>query len=128
MAYRPPSLNPFSPDFRLSACDGPTLPGNMKTLAEYQNYTPCDFSGLMTQIQWFINIMIILGVLIAIITASYAGFLLITGGPDKKSRAKETLQKTGWGFIMMLTAWFIVWQILDWLAENATAVKTLIGA
>lgn len=128
MAYKPASLNPFSPDFRLSACDGPTLPREMQGSAEYQGYTPCDFSGLMLQINHFISIMIVLGVLAAIITASYAGFQLITGGPDKKNSAKDMLQKTGWGFIMMLSAWFIVSEILNWLSSNASAVKALIGA
>ncbi len=114
------SLNPFDPNFKLSVCDGPAYAG------QPSNYTPCDFAGLMTQAQHLINAMIILGVLAAMVSFTWAGALLIWSGPEKKSDAKKIFEKTFWGLIMMLTAWFIVYQLLDWLAASE-GVKTLLG-
>jgi hypothetical protein len=112
------TLNPFDPNFKLSICDGPAeAPGVT---------TPCDFNGLISQAQFLINAMIMLGVLAAIISLSYGGYLYITGEEGKIKHAKEIFRKTIWGFIMMLTAWFIVFQLLDWLAGNG-GVKTLLG-
>lgn len=115
------SLNPFSPEFKLSVCDGPALPSGNPA-----GYVPCDFAGLIAQAQHLINAMVILGILAAIISFTIAGIMLIHSGPDKKSDAKKIFQKTFWGLIMMLTAWFIVYQILDWLVADP-AVKTLLG-
>ncbi|MEK7501695.1 MAG: pilin [Patescibacteria group bacterium] len=114
------NLNPFSPDFQLSVCDGP------KDLPGIDPNKICDFKGLMTQAQFLINAMIMLGVLAAIVSLSYGGYLYITGEEGKIKQAKEIFRKTGWGFVMMLTAWFIVFQLLDWLAGNE-GVKTLLG-
>jgi hypothetical protein len=119
------NLNPFSPDFKLTVCDGPTLPKSLQAQAP-KDYVPCDFTGLMLQAQFLINAMIIVGVLAAILSFTWAGWLLITGGPDKKNQAKDIFQKVGIGFIMMLTAWFIVYQILDWLVANP-GIKSLLG-
>ena len=114
------NLNPFSDKFQLSICDGP------KGLAGVAPDKVCDFKGFMTQAQFLINVMIMFGVLAAIVSLSYGGYLYITGEKGKIEQAKEIFRKTGWGFLMMLTAWFIVFQLLDWLAGNE-GVKTLLG-
>jgi len=118
------SLNPFSADFKLSACDGPTLPS---TATKPANYVACDFAGLMTQVQTLIEAMIAVGVLLTVASFSYAGYLYITGVPGNINKAKDIFKKVGIGFIMMLTAWFVVSQILTWFAANP-GVKTLLGS
>ncbi|MBU6426982.1 hypothetical protein KGQ27_01955 [Patescibacteria group bacterium] len=113
------TLNPFDPHFKLSVCDGPAgAPGVT---------TPCDFAGLMAQAQFLINAMIILGVLAAVVSFTYAGYLYITGERGKIEHAKDIFRKTGIGLIMMLTAWFIVYQLLSWLASNP-GVTALLGS
>lgn len=115
------TLNPFDPSFKLSVCDGPKLPGTQP-----QGYTPCDFAGLMSQAQFLIEAMIMLGVLAAIASFTYAGYLYLTGEKGKIEHAKDIFKKVGIGFIIMLSAWFIVYQILDWLQVNPAA-KVLLG-
>ena len=133
-----PTLNPFSPDFKLSVCDGPTLPQSVrdtlpkgdafkKAYGHDEPYVACDFAGLMSQAQFLINAMIMLGVLAAIVSFSYAGALYLTGEQGKIKQAKGIFKNVGIGFIIMLTAWFIVFQILDWLVGNP-GVKSLIGS
>lgn len=78
-------------------------------------FVPCNFRGLMMQVQFLINVMLILGVLAVIGMSVWAGFLMMTGVPAKMEKAKGMFPKIFWGFIIMLTAWFIVYQILQWL-------------
>jgi hypothetical protein len=123
---RASTLNPFSSDFKLSICDGPTLPNPLPAgMTKPAKYVPCDFNGLITQTQFLINAMIMLGVLAAVVSFSYAGYLYITGVEKNISDAKEIFKKTIIGLIMMLGAWFIVFQLLDWLANSGA--KTLLG-
>jgi len=132
-----PSSNgsPFG-GFSLVKCDGPdisgvgantqltvTIGGQQRTGTPNQlmssGYTACDFQGLMTQVQFLINVMIVLGVVAAICIAVYAGFLYMTGTQENIKKAKGIFPKLAWGFIIMLTAWFIVYQILVWLTGSA---------
>lgn len=121
--------------FKLSVCDGPDLSGLTQPIVITFNgqkmsttvgenptgYVPCNFQGLMIQAQFLINVMLVLGVLAALIGFAYAGFLYI-GSPiaDKKKKATEMLPKIFWGFVIMLTGWFIVRQILFWLTGGST--------
>lgn len=116
------SLNPFLSTFQLSTCDGP------KGVAGINEQRICDFKGLINQIKFLINAMIILGLLLAIAGFTYAGFLYMTGEQAKIKQAKEILQKTLWGLVMMLSAWFIVVQLLTWLVNDNTGARTLLGA
>lgn len=116
------TLNPFDPNFKLVVCNGPTLPPGM-TKADY---VPCDFNGLMLQAQFLINAMFVLGVLAAILTLTYAGILYISGDQKKINDAKDLLKNVGIGFLMMFSAWVIIYQILDWLVANP-GVKILLG-
>lgn len=119
-----PITDVFNSKFKLSVCDGPANNPNAKNYPD--GYVACDFNGLMLQVQHLINIFIIFGVLAAIVSFSYAGYLYITGVEKNISHAKEIFHKTGIGLIMMLTAWFVVYQILDWLVADP-GVKTLLG-
>lgn len=136
------SSNPNDSGFRLAICDGPAqlnepsthqIPdgkGGQKTDPSWQkdpNFIACDFQGLMKQVQHLITAMLTLGVFVAIIGFSYAGYLYVTGVPGKITRAHEIFKKVGIGFVIMLSAWFIVYQILSWLTGNS-GLKALLGS
>ncbi|MBP6858618.1 MAG: hypothetical protein KBC33_02185 [Candidatus Pacebacteria bacterium] len=117
-----PELDPTKSSFRIVVCDGPAGANTTKD----PKYVPCDFNGIMLQIQHLINIMMVLGVFASIGAFSWAGALYISGNPKKKEEAHKIFPKVFTGFIIMLSAWFIVYQILSWLTDNA-AFKTLLG-
>lgn len=132
------NLNINSSAFSLVVCDGPKIPDSAKkglipdNPAEFEAkfghpppYVPCDFNAAMTQIQHLINIAIILGVLVAICLFTYAGYLYIKGGKGI-DEAKKIFPKVFWGFIIMLSAWFIVYQLLNWLT-GSNAFSVLLG-
>ncbi len=137
------SSNPNDRGFRLVICDGPAAlntpathmisdgKGGLK-LDDPQwkpdpNFIACDFQGLMKQVQHLITAMLTLGVFVAIIGFSYAGYLYITGTPGNISKAHELFPKIGLGFVIMLSAWFIIYQILGWLTGNS-GLKALLGS
>lgn len=106
------------PGFKLVVCDGPALPPGVTP--PKSDYVPCDFNGLMMQVQHIINVMISVGVIVAIIGFFYVGWLYIVKGTENaKSRAKDILQKLVIGFVIMIAAWFIVSQILNWLTGDS---------
>jgi len=127
--------DPNSSDFSLMWCDGPSLASQPELLAAAKaknggRYTACDFAGAVGQIQHLMNIAVILGVLVAIILFSYAGYLMIsvsfTGKQDDLKKAKDIFQKVTWGFIIMLVAWFAVYQIIAWLVPTNSPATTLL--
>ena len=133
-----PTENPSSSSFRLIICDGPVMPPEALKAAqakidadaaalgvERHTYVPCDFAGLMAQIQHFINIAIIMGVVIAVLLFTYAGFKLIQDGEKNRSQAKEIFQKVLVGLLIMLSAWGIVYTILTWLTTNQAFTRLL---
>jgi hypothetical protein len=118
--------------FRLIICDGPALPNQAMITAETTKlgrpYVPCDFNGAMKQVQYLLNVAIIAGVLVAIVGFCYAGYLYIVGGnnPEKRKRANGIFRNVAIGFIIILSSWFIVYQILDWL--SGSGFSTLLGS
>ncbi len=120
-AAQVPPVNLTSSSFRLTVCDGPPLPAGVSPPANLGHiYVPCDFNGLMIQAQYLINVMIVVGVLAVMIGCAYAGYLYITGTQENIKRAKSIFPKLAIGFVLMLTAWFIVYQIMSWLTGNAS--------
>ncbi len=124
-SVNPDYTNINSSKFRLLICDGPAElahfnPGTGKIDPAFTdaNFVPCDFRGLMMQVQHLINIALIVGVLLAIVGFIRAGYLYITGVPGNISKAHEIFPSVAWGFIIMLSAWFIVYQILEWLTGS----------
>ncbi len=107
-----------SPSFRLLICDGPPLPTGHPD--NKPGYVPCDFKGLMQQIQHLINIALIAGILVAICALTYAGFLYISGQPENIKKARNIFPALFKGFIIMLLAWFIVYQLIFWLTGSNT--------
>lgn len=131
-----PPVDVSSPTFKFSVCDGPDLRGlsatdETKVLTSLgktsSNYVPCNFTGAMMQVQQLINIAIVIGILIAIIGFCYAGFLFMTGKEADRTKAKGILPNIFIGFIIMLSAWFIVYQILSWLTNNGSGFTALLG-
>ena len=124
-------VNPNSPDFQLVNCDGPRLPTPEMTSTASQKlghpYRACDFNGLMSQVQHLITAMIVLGVIAAMGGFIYAGVLYLSGEQNKIKMAKSIFPKVFWGFIIMLSAWFIVYQILSWLTPAGSGFGTLLG-
>jgi hypothetical protein len=118
-----PNTNPNDKAFKVVVCDGPA---GLKKLSNNPNFVVCDFNGLMRQVQHLINIMMVVGVLVAIFMFSYAGYLYITGVPGNITKAHAIFPKVFTGFIIMLSAWFVVYQILSWLTNN-DGFKTLLG-
>ncbi len=133
-----PTTNINSSEFRLIVCDGPKIPDSAKNLipdnreefkAKYGHYPPyvaCDFKGIMMQVQHFLNIAIVLGVVVAIALFTYAGYLYIKGGKGDIDQAHDIFPKVFWGFIIMLSAWFIVYQLLAWLT-GSNVFSVLLG-
>lgn len=135
LTQNPTGNTPFGA-FRILQCDGPAklndasthqikdASGNWITDPDWRpdpNFIPCDFRGLMIQVQFLINAAIVIGVLAALIGFAYAGFLYITGTKGNIEKAHKIFPKIFWGFILMLTAWFIVYQILKWLTPEGSA-------
>jgi hypothetical protein len=120
------NVNIRSSTFKFVVCDGPVRPkGYVPNPPDKTPYIPCDFKGLVLTVQHFLNIAMVLGVMGTIVTAVYAGYLYVTGKESNISKAKEMLPKVGIGFVLMLTAWFIIAQILTWLTNNE-AFKTFL--
>ena len=119
--------NPTQTGFKVVICDGPKLPnGVTPTSGTAGTYTVCDFNGMVLQVQHLINIFMVLGVLAAIVLFTYAGFLLLTGKEANIKTAKDIFPKIGIGFIIMLSAWAIVYEILVWLTgPNSIFIKLL---
>ena len=138
--------NPNTTGFKLISCDGPDLSGLTTSINVTVNgkvesntppaggapgrnpdgYIPCNFNGVMIQVQHLINVMMVVGVFAAIAAFSYAGFLYVSGSEGNIKKAHEIFPKIFWGFIIMLSAWFIVYQILSWLTGNS-AFSSLLG-
>jgi hypothetical protein len=129
----PKTEDPSNSAFRISVCDGPTIPPNQpEVLAKAQadldhTYVACDFNAVILLVQHLINIMLVVGVLAAIVMFAYAGLLFISGQKPKIDKARSIFPKVFVGFIIMLSAWFIVFQILSWLTDN-NGFKTLLGS
>ena len=117
-----PELNPNKSTFKIVVCDGPA---GAKPAGD-SDYVPCDFNGVMRQVSHLINIAMVLGVLVAIAMFSWAGFLYITGKKANIDKAHSIFPKVFFGFIIMLSAWFIIYQLLGWLTNNP-GFKALLG-
>jgi len=122
-----------STSLKLLICDGPAQlvhydPVQKKYDPTYENkdFIPCDFRGLMMQIQHFINLGFIAAVLASIIGLVRVGYLYITGVPANINKSKDIFKAIGIGFAIALGAWFIVYQILVWLTDTKT-YSTLFG-
>lgn len=113
------SSNPSNSAFKLAVCDGPAgLNVNPDGSQKDPNFIPCDFNAAMALVQHLINIMMVVGVLVATVMFVYAGTLFMSGQKAKIDHARSIFPKIFLGFIIMISAWFIVYQLLSWLTTN----------
>lgn len=128
------SEDPTQTGFRVVVCDGPHNPKGDKPVDLFDTngnktgtraYVVCDFNGAMMTVQHLINIAMVMGVFAAVVLFTYAGFLMLKGDEKSRGHAKEIFPKVFWGFVIMLSAWFIVYQILNWLTGNSAFTKLL---
>ena len=86
--------------------------------------TPCDFNYFILMINGIINWIIGIAGVIFTISAIYGGFLYMTSGenPGNKEKAKKILWGTLSGFVIILTAWLIVYTILTYIVPSNSDV------
>ena len=135
----PSPINISDSSFRVVVCDGPTIPSNLTSqlipsdaaafkakFGHTPPYVPCNFNGVMLTVQRIIDLLMVAGVIGAICIFIYIGFLYMKGDPSDRNKARDMFKKVFVGFLIMLCAWFVVYQILSWLTGN-TGFATLIG-
>lgn len=78
-----------------------------------QNGPDCDFNDLLELGQNILRLLVVLSIPAAVIAFSYAGFLFLTAGGNSGqiSRAKGVFWNVLIGFIVILSAWLIVFTI-----------------
>jgi hypothetical protein len=98
---------PIFTNAALVPCGNPTQP-------------PCDFNYFVLMINGIINWIIGIAGVIFTISAIYGGFLYMTSGenPGNKAKAKTILWSTLLGFVIILTAWLIVYTILTYVVPS----------
>lgn len=81
---------------------------------------PCDFADLIHLVQHALDWLVMISFSVAIITFSWAGFVLLTSGGNvgKKDKAKKMLWSIVKGFAIILAAWLIVRTIVSVLLQD----------
>jgi uncharacterized membrane protein len=84
----------------------------------------CGFDDAVFMINGTINWIIGLAGVIFTISIVYGGFLYMTSGinPGNKAKAKSLLWNTLLGFVIMLTAWLIVYTLLTYLVPSDSTI------
>lgn len=114
------------PAFPFVLAQGGVVPScNTKTDATGKFTDPCGFTQLVQLANNIIKFLIKIGAVLAAISISYAGWLYITGGSDKKNEARAIFVKVFWGFVMMLAAWLIVSLVLKSLGYTGVGIDFL---
>ena len=135
-----PYANPNNDSFKLVWCDGPDLSQAPKaamdswtasTGRQPSSYTPCNFTGALGQVQHLINIAIVLGIIAAFAGIVYAGYIYVsvsvTGKTADLDKAKVIFKKILIGLLVILCAWFIVYQIIAWLTSGSSPATALLN-
>ena len=91
--------------------------GNLAPGEEARN-KPCDFAALMDTINYIIKWVFGLTIPIFIGMCAYAGILYMTPNSTNRASANKMLWTGIKGFILMLSAWFIVSTLVDWLVAK----------
>lgn len=100
-------------------CDGVTR------ASETDRQTKCDFAALMDTVIKAINWMFYITIPIATALFAYAGVLYMTGQPKYITTAKSIFTTAATGFIIMISAWFLVRQFVTWFVKDPTATTFL---
>lgn len=111
-------LLPFISSADLITCGGPT------------DSKMCDFNSFIGTLNFIIEWLIKIAVVIFTLTLVWGGYLYVTSGanPGNKDKAKKVLWNTFLGFIIMISAWLIVHTLLKMLVgADGQAVFKYIG-
>ncbi len=92
----------------------------------YRN-VPCDFTQLIKTVNSAINWIFIISIPVATVLFAYAGLLYITGKPGNLTKANKIFTSVGIGFIIMITAWFVVRTAVDWFVKSDSGATTFLG-
>jgi hypothetical protein len=83
----------------------------------------CGFNDLLKLVNNIINWIIMISTPVAAGVFAWAGIIYMTTGiADKKSEAKNMLQKVAIGFVFILAAWIIIGTIVKALLQNPSIV------
>ncbi|MEI6238343.1 MAG: pilin [bacterium] len=80
----------------------------------------CNFTMIVTQIQFFLNWAFIIVMPIVLIVFMWAGLKMMSSNPSTRNSAKDMLLKVAIGFIVMCTAFVIVKLITSTLTGGDT--------
>jgi hypothetical protein len=106
--------------YGLVQCDGVLNPN------EPHRQQKCNFAYLVNSINYIIYRMIAISIPLATALFAYAGFLYISGEQDKIKQAKNIFINVAIGFIIMITAWFVVVTVVNWVVDSKTGATSLI--
>ncbi len=86
----------------------------------------CGFNDIIATITKIINWLIIFAVSITVLIMAYVGWMFMTAGDsqDKVKRAKGMFWNVIWGFVIMLSAWFIVNIVEKTLIADDSGIKS----
>ncbi len=106
--------------YGLVQCDGVVNPN------EPNRNVKCSFASLINSINYIIYRMIAISIPLATALFAYAGFLYMSGEQDKIKQAKNIFLNVVIGFIIMITAWFVVVTVVNWVVDDKTGATSLI--
>jgi hypothetical protein len=96
-------------------CDGVVNPNEPDRKRE------CDLAALMDTIIKVVNFLFYISIPIAIALFAYAGLLYMTGREKHITAARGIFTSVAIGFIIMITAWFVVRQVVAWFVKEPAA-------
>jgi hypothetical protein len=105
-------------------CDGVVKKG---VVGEEARNVPCDFNALMDTVIKAINWLFIITIPIATVLFAYGGLLYMTGKSGNIETAKKIFSSAAIGFIIMITAWFVVRTIVNWFVKDTSTANTFLG-
>lgn len=86
----------------------------------------CNFNELIKQINHIISWLFGISLSIAIVFLAYGGILYMTGTEGNITQAKGIFSSVGWGFIIMLSAWLVIYTLLNWLTKPGQGFTSLL--
>lgn len=104
----------------LIVCDPVPPSVGVDFVGPVQPVRDCDFEALIELVRVLIHDMVLLSTLLAVGVFIYAGFILLTSGGDPGAMrdAKKMLWKVVIGYMVILSAWLIVYTITNVLVHD----------
>jgi hypothetical protein len=96
-------------------CDGEVK------VEEQGRKTKCDFAALLKTVISLVNWLFYISIPIAVVLFAWGGVLYMTGKPDNMGKARNIFAAVVVGFIIMITAWFLVRQVVSWFVDDPAA-------